>query len=49
MPNTLEQGTSLATSHRLLGDPDTTLPLWPPISQYATAAERHFNNSEPLR
>jgi threonine synthase len=37
MDNTLEHGVSLAIGHRLPGDLDTSLPLWPPISQYAKA------------
>src|SRR4051794_22584485 len=40
MHNTVEHEVSLATGHRLLGDLDTSLPLWPPISQYATASGR---------
>jgi threonine synthase len=38
MDNTLEHDVSLAIGQRLLGDLDTSLPLWPPISQYATAS-----------
>jgi hypothetical protein len=38
MDNTVEHDVSLATGHRLLGDLDTRLPLWPPIPQYATAS-----------
>jgi threonine synthase len=38
MDNTVEHDVSLATGHRLLGDLDTSLPLWPPIPQYATAS-----------
>jgi threonine synthase len=37
MANALNDSASLATGHRVLGDPQTTLPLWPPMSQYATA------------
>jgi threonine synthase len=37
MANMLDNNASLATGHRLIGDAGTTLPLWPPMSQYATA------------
>jgi threonine synthase len=33
----VEQTVSLATGHRSLGEPDTPLPLWPPLSHHATA------------
>jgi threonine synthase len=38
MDNAMENGTSLATGQRSLGDPDVTFPLWPPITQHATAS-----------
>jgi threonine synthase len=36
MKNTLEDGASLAIGQRLLGAPDTTMPLWPPLSHHIT-------------
>ncbi|HEU5103043.1 MAG TPA: pyridoxal-phosphate dependent enzyme, partial [Roseiflexaceae bacterium] len=39
MAKILEKGASLASGHHLLGDPDTLLPLWPPISQHAKAGD----------
>jgi threonine synthase len=38
MDHTLENQVSLATGQRSLGDFDTTFPLWPPITQHATAS-----------
>jgi len=38
MDNTLENDVSLAIGHRSLSDLETRLPLWPPISQQATAS-----------
>lgn len=37
MANAFENNASLATAHHLLGNAETTLPLWPPMSHYATA------------
>jgi threonine synthase len=42
MDNTLENHVSLATGHRSLGDPDATFPLWPPITQHATASRTSY-------
>jgi threonine synthase len=38
MHNLVENDTSLATGQRSLGDRATTFPLWPPITQHATAS-----------
>ncbi len=38
MDNPLENDVSLAAGHCVLGDPDTRLPLWPPIAHQATAS-----------
>src|SRR3954449_7456399 len=42
MGNTVEHDVSLATGHGVLGDLDTQLPLWPPISEYVTASGRSY-------
>jgi len=38
MNHMLQNDGSLAVGHRLLGEGDTLVPLWPPIAQQATAS-----------